>query len=139
MYQVYTDGCCKPHKFCKKNQRRYGRCSIGVIIKKDDEVIYEYSNYIGDDFDNNQAEYIAFIHALKKVIDLNLEEVIFYTDSSVISNQMNGNLKVQSELILPFFKEAKELLLKVPNWKVKWIPRKENREADKLATMGMLF
>lgn len=134
MYEVWTDGSCKPKKLSKKRRSSKGYSTIGAIIKKDGKIVHYHSAHIGDDYDNNQAEYIAFIYAIKKVIEYNIEEVVFYTDSNVVTHQMTGRTVARSESIIPYYHEAKELLSCLDKWKIIWIPRKQNTEADRLAS-----
>lgn len=132
MYEVWTDGSCKPKKVNKKN-RRFGKSSIGVVIKKDGETIFQHGEHIGI-YDNNQAEYIAFIYAVKKMLEYKPTEVKFYCDSNVVTHQINKITTAKSESIIPFYNEAKDYLDLLPKWSLTWIPRKQNSEADKLAS-----
>lgn len=133
MYEVWTDASTKPKKYNKKN-RVIGCSSIGVVVKKNGNIIHSHSSYIGNSYDNNQAEYAAFIYAVNKIIEMDItDEVVFYTDSNVVEKQINGTYQAKSSTILNYYEESIKLIKNLNLWKVKWIPRELNREADKLA------
>ena len=55
---IYTDGASRGNP---------GKASIGVVFcNEKGETIKEYSEYLGDNLTNNEAEYQAVIFALKK-------------------------------------------------------------------------
>lgn len=129
---IWTDGTTRTKMFSKKNKGKDGPSACSVIVKQNNEIIYQESFYAGI-IDNNQAEYCAFIKAVKYVLDLKVDTVVFYTDSNLIEKQMTGKYQAHKDSIKPYYNEAKSLLNKIGSWKVVWVPREENREADKLA------
>jgi Ribonuclease HI len=131
MLEVWTDGAMRPIKIKAKKHESFGHSSIGIIIKKNGEVIKKISDYVGI-LDNNQAEYKAFIEALKIVLEMEENEVIFYTDSNLLEKQMNNKYGSYSEKINPYYLEAKKFLYMIPNYKIVLIPRGANRETDAL-------
>ncbi|AEO93431.1 gp171 [Bacillus phage G] len=130
--EIWTDGTSRPKMTNKKNKGKDGHSAGSMVIKSNDSVLLQESFYLGV-IDNNQAEYCSFIKALKCAIDLNVEHVVFYTDSNLIEKQMNNKYSAHKDSIIPYYDEAKNLLQSLKSWEVVWIPRTENREADKLA------
>jgi len=129
---VWTDGTSRPKMISKRNKKKDGPSAIAMIVKEDDKTIYQDSAYAGI-IDNNQAEYAAFISAVKYVLSLSATHVRFYTDSNLVEKQMNFKYLAHKDSIIPYYNEAKELLKKLSSWEVVWIPRAKNREADKMA------
>ena len=53
-------------------------------------------------------------------------------DSRLVVKQVNREWKTKSEAMRRLRTQAEELLALFETWRVEWIPRKENRRADKL-------
>lgn len=130
--EIWTDGTTKPKKISRKKRAKEGPSAGAIIIKENKKVIRKESFYSGI-INNSQSEYIAFIRAIEFVIELNPEYAIFYTDSNMIEKQMNFKYSANKDSIIPYYNLAINLLEKLESWEVRWISRKENREADKLA------
>lgn len=136
MIEVWTDGATRPLKIAKKKIDNVGHSSIGIIIKKDGQVIKKIYKYVGI-LDNNQAEYEAFIEALKMVFDMEFSYVKFYTDSNLLQKQMTDKYGAYSETIIPYYMKAKKILQLIPSYEIKLIPRGANREADNLTKKAL--
>lgn len=97
----------------------------------------KYSEYIGETT-NNQAEYQALIFALKKTKSLigkkksKGSEIECFSDSQLLVNQLNGNYKILEKGLQLLFIEAWNLKQDFKNVSFNYIPREENKEADKL-------
>jgi len=107
-----------------------------VIRKEDGELVFMGSGMIGEGkgMSNQVAEYYAVIGALKSLIDHYLanEEVIIYTDSKLVAEQMNGHWKAVSGVYLPYFLKTRDYQTQFSNLKFQWISRNLNKEADSL-------
>ncbi len=108
-----------------------GPSGIGVVIRLGDKE-HEISEHIGL-ATNNVAEYKALIAALKKAIDLHIEEVTVNLDSELLVRQVNGQYRVKNKGLLPLFAEVIHLLKQFKCYNIYHIPRAENKEADLLA------
>ncbi len=114
-----------------------GKAGIGVaIFDKDSKLVKECSEYIGI-ATNNVAEYKALILGIKEVIRYSAQEILFKTDSELLAKQIMGEYKVKNTQLMYLFTEVQGLLKKVPKWKIKYIPRGENKKADMLANKGI--
>jgi ribonuclease HI len=114
-----------------------GKAGIGVaIFDKDSKLLKECSEYIGV-ATNNVAEYKALILGIKEVIRCGAQEILFKTDSELLAKQIMGEYKVKNTQLMYLFTEVHGLLKKVPKWKIKYIPRGENKKADMLANKGI--
>ncbi len=114
-----------------------GKAGIGVaIFDKDSKLLKECSEYIGV-ATNNVAEYKALILGVKEAIRCGAQEILFKTDSELLAKQIMGEYKVKNTQLMYLFTEVHGLLKKVPKWKIKYIPRVENKKADMLANKGV--
>ena len=108
--------------------------AIGVVLMHPDgQLIEEVSKAIGPAI-NTVAEYRALIEGLKLARDRGIQRIRVFLDSELVVDQVNGRAKVGKEHIKPLHAEACSLLREFANFRISWIPRKWNAEADALAT-----
>jgi len=119
--EVYIDGASRGNP---------GDSGIGIFFKNNEQ--YNYKKYIGIGTNNN-AEYTALITALEIAVNSNLLQLMVYTDSMLVANQINGNWKVKDPEIKILFSKAKVLIEKLQNFSITHIRRELNSEADLLA------
>jgi len=86
---------------------------------------------------NNAAEYTAIIKALEAAKQLGAKQVTVFSDSELLVKQINGQYKVKSDQIRPFFSETMELINEFENYNVKHIPRDKNTKADELVNQAL--
>jgi len=113
-----------------------GPAGIGVIIKDvNGKDLVEYSEFLGQELTNNQAEYLAVIRGLQLATSLikGAKKVKVVTDSELIVRQMTGTYSVRSENIRPLFLRAKELERSFEAVTYVHVPRDFNARADELA------
>ena len=124
-YNIFTDGASRGNP---------GESGIGVVIKdKDNNLIKEIKKYFPK-LTNNQAEYKALILSLDYLTTNGIKlPVNFFTDSQLLANQINGLWKVKHPDIAILNKEAKALIKQLGAFKISYIPREKNKEADRLA------
>ena len=102
------------------------------------EIIKRFSQYLGENLTNNEAEYQAVIFALKKFKQLfgkklaKNSELQIRTDSEFLVKQLNGEYKIKDAKIQPLFLKTWNLKLDFKKVKFKLIPRSKNEEADRL-------
>ncbi len=127
---IYTDGGSRGNP---------GPAGVGIVFcNEKKQIIRKYSEYLGDNFTNNQAEYRAAIFALKKFKALfgkklaKNSEVEIKSDSELLVKQLNSQYKVLDEKIQPLFLEVWNLKFDFKKIKFRLIPREKNKEADKL-------
>ena len=128
---VYTDGGSRGNP---------GPSAIGVLILNDkNEIIKKYSQYLGDNFTNNEAEYQAVIVALKKIKALfgknkikNLD-IELRADSELLVSQLNGEYKILDSKIQPLFLSVWNLKIDFKKIKFIFVGREKNTGAHNLA------
>jgi phosphoribosylglycinamide formyltransferase-1 len=86
---------------------------------------------------NNVAEYTSLVKALEAAKQIGAEQLTVFSDSKLLVKQINGEYKVKSELIRPFFRQAVNLLGEFKDWRVRHIPREKNEQADRLVNQAL--
>tara|TARA_Y100000310_G_scaffold101177_1_gene99143 strand:- start:30 stop:473 length:444 start_codon:yes stop_codon:yes gene_type:complete len=132
---IYTDGGSRGNP---------GKAGIGVVYANEkDQTVKTYSEYLGDDITNNEAEYMGIIIALKKFKTFFSKklalgtEVEMRADSELVVKQLNGEYKILNEKIQTLFIQVWNLKFDFKKVTFKHIPREKNREADGLANEAM--
>lgn len=121
--EMWTDGGCRGAP---------GPSALGFVIKDmEGNTLRKHGQHIGM-CTNNQSEYCAVISGLYNAHCMGIKDLTVYTDSQVVQGQLSGEWKVQSENLKPYYHEAVEELEKFDKVVFKWIPRRENKEADQL-------
>mgnify|MGYP001603526547 FL=1 len=132
---IYTDGGSRGNP---------GKAAIGVVFcNEKNQIIKKYSEYLGNNLTNNEAEYNAVIFALKKFKALfgkviaETSEVEIKSDSELMVKQLNGEYKLENEKIQKLFIEIWNLKIDFKSVKFKHIQREKNKEADRLANEAL--
>ena len=94
---------------------------FGYFVKETGESFYEKKS----DITNNQAEYMAIISVLKKFSGIT-DEIVIYSDSKNTVSQLNHEYAINNDQLRNLAREAWELMTKLPNLKITWIPRNQN-------------
>lgn len=121
--EIYIDGASRGNP---------GKSGLGVLIKDKQGNIHKIKKFLGT-LTNNQSEYKALIAALEAAKELKKNRLKIYTDSLLLTNQINGNWRVSNPQITALHREAKGLITGFKHVEVNHVPRELNREADKLA------
>ena len=130
---IYTDGGARGNP---------GPSAIGAVINLAGE-IKKYGQYIGE-ATNNEAEYQAVIFTLKKLKQLigkgktkSEAEVEVHLDSELLVSQLNGEYKIKEKNLQQLFLEVWNLKQDFKSVGFKYIPREDNRGADKLVNQAL--
>ena len=120
---IYTDGGSRGNP---------GSAAAGVVFcNEKGQNIKKYSEYLGDNLTNNEAEYGAVIFALKKfkaVFGKKLaknSEIEIRSDSELLVKQLKAQYKVLNEKIQPLFLEVWNLQFDFGKIKFKSIRREK--------------
>ena len=125
---IYTDGASRGNP---------GNAGIGAVFLDDQgHETHKIAEYIGE-ATNNVAEYTALIKALEKAQKLGYKEVELFTDSELLVRQIKGVYKVKNEGLKPLYGQVIDLLKKFERYKIDHVRREKNKEADKLANLGI--
>ena len=132
---IFTDGGSRGNP---------GKAAIGVVFcNEKEQIIKKYSEYLGDNLTNNDAEYQAIIFALKKfktffgksIAEISDLEIRAY--SELVVKQLSGDYRLQDPKIQHYFIEIWNLKFDFESVKFKHIPREKNKEADKLVNEAL--
>jgi len=110
-----------------------GDASIGVVIYKNSDLLVERGKYIGIGT-NNIAEYMALIYALIESLKLETKNIEVKSDSLLLVKQIKGEYKVKNEFLQKLKMIADKLIENFISFEIKYIPREENKKADKIAS-----
>lgn len=126
---IFTDGAAEPNP---------GPAAIGATIKDEKgRLITGISQSIGC-ATNNQAEYRAIIAALEKAIGLGAKHVEVNSDSELVVKQISGRYRVKKAALKPLYQKVKQLQGLLESFTITHIPRRRNKEADKLTRKALV-
>ena len=86
-----------------------GPGAIGVIVRKDGEILTRYSAMVGKLVTNNVAEYEGLIKALELASNYTKDEVTCILDSELIVKQLLGEYRVKNPGLLELFLKVQKL------------------------------
>lgn len=87
---------------------------------------------------NNEAEYTWAYLWIKRCIELWANQIELYADSDLVIKQLSWLWKIKKEE-LKILNQDIQSLIKISwvNVKFNWIPREQNKEADRLSNVAM--
>lgn len=135
MIEVYFDGLCQP-------VNPGGIACYAFVAKRGGKTIHSDYGVAGEPFSqdstNNVAEYTALAKALEWLAANNLasEKVAVKSDSQLVVNQLQGNYKIKAKRIVPLFRQVALLKNKFSDLEISWVPREQNKEADRLTNIA---
>lgn len=109
-----------------------GPSGAGVLIKMGPKTLGQFSQYLGKTT-NNVAEYRSLLLALEESRKLGITRLVVHTDSELIYKQLTGQYKVKNPGIKELYWQVRKLLEDFADFRIRYVPREENREADRLA------
>jgi ribonuclease HI len=96
-----------------------------------------------NDASNNVAEYMGVIKALERLLLLlpqlngDNSKIIVRGDSKLVVYQIKGKYKVKASRIVPLHQTVISLISKFKVINIEWIPREQNRDADRLSNKSI--
>jgi len=125
---AYTDGASRGNP---------GPAAAGFTLSEPGGTELQAKAFFLGEATNNAAEYTAIIRALEAARQIGAEQITVFSDSELLVRQVNGQYKVKSEHIRPFFHQVLDLLAQFRDWKVRHILREKNKKADKLVNLAL--
>ena len=115
-----------------------GPAGFGCVVWADDHatVLAEHCQPIGVTT-NNVAEYRGLIAGLEEARRLGADEVEVRMDSKLVVEQMAGRWKVKHPGLAELHQQARALASTFGFVRFSWIPREQNKHADRLANEAM--
>ncbi|RPH36551.1 ribonuclease HI family protein [bacterium] len=126
---AFTDGASRGNP---------GESGIGIIVRDgNNEVLFSLNGYIGNTT-NNVAEYRALLALLQRIASVPCTHLVVHSDSELMVRQVNGQYKVKDRELRKYYQQVLAAISSLPfRVELKHIPREENRDADKLANLGI--
>ena len=129
---VFTDGGSRGNP---------GPAAVGFVIKDNQgKILAEEGKYIGK-ATNNVAEYQAVVEALKwikKNLSLPVVQKVFFLDSKLVVNQLNGLFKVKNHGLRNLIVQVRQLEKEVGgNVVYHFVRREKNKKADALVNQSL--
>lgn len=126
-YKAYFDGSCLLHY-----------CGIGYVIRDSAGFPVDQAGEYAGRGDALKAEYLALMALLQRLLSLRINDAVIHGDSRTVVCQVNGQMNTREknrfrEVIM----DMRRVFRDHPGWRLKWIPREENGQADALATQGL--
>jgi ribonuclease HI len=114
-----------------------GTAAWGVAILDDDGRYLEgHAGALGH-ATNNVAEYHGLLEALRLAVERGADDVEILADSELIVRQIEGRYRVRQAHLKPRHGEATRLIRRIRRFRIAHVPRKENREADRLVNVAL--
>jgi ribonuclease HI len=121
MYTAWCDGATYRH--IKQS------CIGYIIVDPNGNVIRRYSDRVPYSPFSATIESAALRECLVTLIQLGIDNVTIYTDCKGLIDGIRSTTQVKHILV------ARSLLEQIPNATLKWIPRSQNRVADRLSKL----
>jgi ribonuclease HI len=123
-FKLFVDGAARNNP---------GPAGAGIYIKKNENYLCSNGFFLGSKT-NNQAEYLALIIGIliirKYIKETDFIEIL--CDSQLIVNQIAGHYKIKN-IDLKKMHSLAMAILENMNYKIDFIPREQNQEADREA------
>ncbi|KGX91937.1 ribonuclease H [Pontibacillus halophilus JSM 076056 = DSM 19796] len=126
MIEVYTDGAAKGDP---------GPSGAGIYIKNGRDY-HSLSIPLGN-MSNHEAEFHAVIHALDYCRQHYPDEIISVRSDSKLVVQSVEKSFCKQERFRPLLQQVETLGAQFPYFFIKWIPEKQNKQADELSRAAL--
>jgi ribonuclease HI len=115
-----------------------GPAGYGAVVKDaaTGEVLAERKAGLGHTT-NNVAEYSGLIAGLEAAKEIGASMVDVRMDSKLVVEQMSGRWKIKNLPLQSLAARAKQLTIDFGAVKFEWVPRENNKHADRLANEAM--
>jgi ribonuclease HI len=111
---------------------RLGRAAIGALLRSPRLVTVAQISKAIDPATHNVAEYRGLIEGLKLAHDHGIPRIRVYMDSELVVDQVNRVSEVTKAHLRELHEEASSLRALFVNFRICWVPREMNAEADRL-------
>ncbi|XP_020237934.1 uncharacterized protein LOC109817144 [Cajanus cajan] len=107
-----------------------------IILEGPGKVVVEQSLRFSFRTSNNQAEYKALLAGLRLANDLGITRVKCWSDSQVVTRQVNDTFQIKEPTLLLYFHAFQKLRNNFDDVYVEHIPQELNARADQLAKLA---
>jgi ribonuclease HI len=114
-----------------------GPSGVGIVLKRG-KIKKEFSRYIGITT-NNVAEYLSLTYGLQEALFQGIKKIVVKTDSELLANQIKGLYKIKNKNLRIFYDLNRHLISGFSSFKIEYVPRGQNKLADKLASEAIFM
>ncbi|XP_058189194.1 uncharacterized protein LOC131306783 [Rhododendron vialii] len=107
-----------------------------VVLLSPSSVLHESSLSINFPASNNEAEYEALISGLKTTEALGIKELVVYSDSQLVVNQLSEEYESRDDRMRTYLSSAVRLINNFKAIRVEHISREQNAHADALVGLA---
>lgn len=127
-WQIYVDGASSGNP---------GDSGAGMVIFDENGTEISRDSIFLGKMTNNMAEYEALLRALEKAQEHGAQDLVVYTDSLLVANQVIGTYKINNDILRQYVIQVKNITGNFDHFAIQYIPREQNGIADKLAKNGI--
>ncbi|XP_057503539.1 uncharacterized protein LOC130787093 [Actinidia eriantha] len=114
-------------------------CGARLVLQTPTCEQMEHALRIGFKATNNEAEYEALLAGLRMATGLGVDSLDAFSDSQLVVNQVQVEYFAKDSRMIAYLDEVKIMMGKIKNFKIRQIPREENKQADALANLASSF
>ncbi|MCO5599590.1 hypothetical protein L7F22_053696 [Adiantum nelumboides] len=123
---LYFDGAYK---------RKVDKVSVGISIQDENgQKVFGKGLLVENTHFNNEAEYAALALGLQWCVSMGIKRLNVFGDTLLLIKQMQGTWACRNQSLVPRLRRVKELMKRFEAIQLYHVPRKENQEADALAS-----
>lgn len=111
------------------NSDRIQACAVTLNMGG---IVYEDAQLLPRNTTNNVGEYSGLLLCLRLAKRLDVEVLQIHSDSKLIVNQALGRWKCQHKELVPLLADARKEGAHFHSLAISWVPREQNKRADKL-------
>jgi ribonuclease HI len=120
---LFFDGGCRPNPGpMEVAVASHGRVSIRVDL---------------GDGDNNEAEWLAILHAVELAQEAGADDVLLIGDSVLVVEQARGRQRCRSPHLQPYLDAYRIAAASIPRIRLRQVPRSKNLAGIALAQRGL--
>ena len=105
-------------------------CGIGAVLVLPEGNHFPVAARLAFPYTNNVAEYEACILGVKMALDMRIQRLEVYGDSSLIILQTLGEYKTKDSKLVPYHRHLLDLIEEFESISFTYIPRTQNQFAD---------
>ncbi|MCO5562422.1 hypothetical protein L7F22_016049 [Adiantum nelumboides] len=125
-HSLYFDGVYK---------QKVAKASVGITIQDEDgQKVFGKELLVENTHSNNEAEYAALTLGLEWCVSMGIKRLNVFGDALLLIKQVHGTWACRYQSLVPRLRRVKNLMKRFEAIQLYHIPRKENQEANALAS-----
>ncbi|MCO5584691.1 hypothetical protein L7F22_038623 [Adiantum nelumboides] len=125
-HSLYFDGAYK---------WKVDKASVGISIQDEDgQKVSGKGLLVENTHSNNEAEYAALALGLEWCVSMGIKRLNVFGDALLLIKQVHGTWACHNQSLVPRLRRVKELMKRFEAIQLYHVPRKENQEANALAS-----